>query len=359
MTKLDRAPEIVRLASELKADVRDGPVGGIIQYCKRKLNGWVREAGGAPRALADLERLVCAKLRLEFEEVWTDQDLERVVRKYVAMGEHVFATLRTDLSPKTFAALIERQRVDPESPDRYIAVVDCRGEKAFRRFFTRWHEIAHLMTLTRQLELPFHRSTSDRSPLERLMDVVAGEIGFHDALLTPALNDEIRSNGRLSFAGVERVRQAAFPEASFSATLNACVARCPHPVILIEAGIDYTKTERERLESNQLRLIPAEAPEPKLRVLVVIRGEHARASRFRVDRFMTVPPDSIVSRRFFQQREDTAVFDDGSAVEELGIWRHSDGTSVGTGRVRVATRKAGDRILALIQPDGARRASRT
>jgi hypothetical protein len=350
--KLDREPEIVRMAYELKADLSAGAVAGIIQVCQRKLRLWIRESGQSVLSVADLERLACKKLRLAFEEVWTDSDLLAVIKKYVAMGEPVFAALKADLNAQTFAALLERHNVTATSSERYVAVIDCRGEKAHRRFFTKWHEIAHLLTLTRQLELPFHRSTTDRSPIERLMDAIAGEIGFPDEAMRQALKAECAVTGVLTFGGVERVRHQVCPEASFHSTLNACVARWPKPVMLIEAGVSWKKTELRSIGSPQLRLIPRDTPEQKLRVLTMVSNEAARSARFRIDPYMEVPRDSAVKHAYEATERTEEVLEDGSSIEDLGIWKHSDGTSVGVGRVRVHTRNFRGKVMALIQPSG-------
>ena len=67
--------------------------------------------------------------------------------------------------------------------------------QALRRFFTLWHEIAHLLTLTHKLEPPFHRSADVPCPLERLMDIIAGEIAFYDPIFVPQLVAEIQRSG--------------------------------------------------------------------------------------------------------------------------------------------------------------------
>src|SRR5712691_2478237 len=171
MSKLDRQLAVIRMASELGISPDKDPVRGVVDYCTRKIQGWLRSCAQLPGDLAELEALICEKMHLMFEEVWSNEDLERVIGKYVAMKEFVFVKLRGDLDRETFATLMERSTATAVSPDRYVAVVDCRGEKASRRYFTRWHEIAHLLTLTRQLELPFHRSRKQRDPIEQLMDV--------------------------------------------------------------------------------------------------------------------------------------------------------------------------------------------
>src|SRR5207248_171527 len=110
------------------------------------------------------------------------------------------------LDDSTFATTYARNHVR-RGGRKYVAFVDCRTQgKAARRFFTRWHEIAHLLTLTKQLVLPFHRSAGDESAEERLMDVIAGEVAFHSSLFQPVLDGELQQLGRLTFAGIERVR---------------------------------------------------------------------------------------------------------------------------------------------------------
>jgi hypothetical protein len=346
--RLDQSNDIVRLAYELKVDLAGGAVEGIIGYCERKLRTWTREMARGALKAADLERLVARKLGLIFEEIWTDAELDQLIKRYVRLGEPVFATLKTDLNDGTFAALLERV-VPPTPAERYVAVIDCRGEKAHRRFFSRWHEIAHLLTLTRQLELPFHRSCSDRSPVERLMDAIAGRIGFPDEIIRPWLEAERQRHGQLTFAGVERLRQEVCPEASFQATLNACVLRWPKPLLLIEAGMGLKNAERHRIRPSQLSLMPMSVPEEKLRVLVALSSDAARRTRFRMDKNMAVPCESAVYRAFAQIHAVEGLDEVSSTVEDLGIWRHSDGVAVGSGAVHVQVRPVGSRIVALIQ----------
>ena len=45
-----------------------------------------------------------------------------------------------------------------------LEVIDSRGEKLARKFFTKWHEIAHLLTLKDQLEFVFHRTGAAKKP---------------------------------------------------------------------------------------------------------------------------------------------------------------------------------------------------
>lgn len=349
MSGLNAKPEIIQLASSLKVDWRQNAVGNIVALCHRKISEWLKGAFQVT-SIRHLEELVCQRLSLVFEEIWSDEDLVAVIRKYVALGEPVFATLKTDLDSNTFAALIERRLVNGVSKDRYVAVIDCRGEKAHRRFFTRWHEIAHLLTLDGQLELPLHRSTTEESPMERLMDVIAGEVGFYDPLFRPIVLEEIERDGGLYFRTIERIRNRFAPEASFQATMNACVKRLAIPILTAEIGLGFKKSENAQIRSRQGDIIPAKRPQAKLRVISIHGNEAAKRTPLQIHRNMRVPESSVIYEFYFDP--DGFSTEEFEGTENLKTWRHSDGSSLAEIKVRIKARRAKDRVLAIIQTDG-------
>ena len=187
MSRLDQEHDVIALAREL--GLRGNPVEAVVRFCEEKIGCWAADFG-AVENVAALEQLVADHLQLVFEEVCSDDDLERIIAKYVAQGEYVFATLRDELGPETFGLTIKRKHCGPESGDKYVAVIDCRGDKASRRFFTRWHEIAHLLVLEKELDALVRRSSHD--PIERLMDEIAGRIGFYEPIFGPVFAREHR-----------------------------------------------------------------------------------------------------------------------------------------------------------------------
>jgi hypothetical protein len=347
MKKLDSEYEIHKLAAGLKVDWQQNAVQNIIALCHDKISKWTKGISKI-RSIQELEVLVCEKVKLVFEEIYSEDDLKAVIRKYVSLGEPIFSTLKTDLDEKTFATLIERRRIDGNSQDRYVAVIDCRGSKAPRRFFSRWHEIAHLLTLQGQLQLPLHRSTTDRSPTERLMDTIAGEIGFYDPLFRPILRDEIAKEGGFTFTTVERVRGRFCPEASFQATLNACVNRLDVPMLLVEIGLGYKKEEERQIFSSQTTLFSEAHPKPKLRVSTIIGNDRARGTSLKIHRNMQVPAASVLHRFFF--KEDDLPAKELEGFENLNIWRHSDGGALANLSVRIRVRRFESSVIALISP---------
>jgi hypothetical protein len=131
--------------------------------------------------------------------------------------------------------------------------------------------------------------------------------------------------------------------------LNACVVRWPKPLLLVEIGMGVKNAERDAMQSSQLTLVPRAAPHPELRVLVAISNDAARKSRFRVDRNMTVPADSLLHRAFTGTEERAGETGGFEATEDLALWRHSDGAAVGSGAVRVEAKHLGSRVVALLQ----------
>lgn len=148
MSRLDQEHDVIALAREL--GLRGDPVEAVVRFCEEKIGCWAADFGAMESVVA-LEQLVADHLQLVFEEVCADDDLERIIAKYVAQGEYVFATLQDELGPTTFGLTIKRKHWGPESGDRYVAVIDCREDKATLRFFTRWHEVAHLLVLEKEL----------------------------------------------------------------------------------------------------------------------------------------------------------------------------------------------------------------
>ena len=278
------------------------------------------------------------------EEVFSDEDIDRIKHKYVVQkGDGAFAHLNDELNSKTYAVLMQRNNAVSSDRDHYVAVIDCRGAKAQRRFFTRWHEIAHVLTLYKQLALPLHRSCDDGTPLERLMDTIAGEVGFYGPLFEPMLASALQKHGRLSFAVVEELREEFCPEASFQATLIACVKRTALPAAYIEIGSGYKRDEKRQLESGQGLFGWEDVPKPKLRILNCSSNRSAKEKGILFHRNMEVPArSSLVGGT----RPEVAVEEHGR--ESLQIWTHSDGSSLGETVVQMESRDLSNSLIVLV-----------
>ena len=346
MKKLSREPQIVAMANALRLTGSDN-VQSIIDFCFGKIAKWIK-AHGPVHTIWDLEKLVCEKLNLVIYDIWGDNDLDELIKNFVDEGDIVFAHLKADFDEKTFATLIRRKLINPKAEEQYVAIIDCRGNKGPRRFFSRWHEIAHLLTLYRQMELPLHRSTVEKDPTEKLMDIIAGEVGFYGPLFVPMLAGEIHKSGGLTFAVVESVRAQFCPDASFQSTLNACVAHCGSPAILLEIGMGYKIEELRKLNSPQIDLLPPAPPKPQLRVLNSVSNPQARSISFRIPRNMRVPKSSVLATVFNAGADSLSVAAEGS--ENLYAWDSSDGSTLPRKNVSMQAFKVHDRVFAIVKP---------
>jgi hypothetical protein len=339
MSRLGQEHDVVALAREL--GLRGNPVEAVVRFCEEKIGCWAADFG-AVESVAALEQLVADHLQLVFEEVCSDDDLERTIAKYVDLGEYVFATLRDELGPTTFGLTIKRKHCAPGLGEKYVAVIDCREEKATRRFFTRWHEIAHLLVLEKELEAPVRRSS--HNPIERLMDEIAGCIGFYEPIFGPVFAREHRQ-APLEFKTVEAIRKNYCDRASFQSTLFACHRRMNTPVVYLEAEVKYKADEERRLRSKQRKFFQDDPPVAKLRVGLAVPNQSANDRNFRIVPNMRVPESSVIHGLHSDPSAEQAL-----GEENLGAWEFSDGSSLPDCQVWVEARKVGDKVIAIVQP---------
>jgi hypothetical protein len=350
MTRLDAAPEILELARELGVGA-GAPVDGILDHCRRQIDGWVAEAGGVANIDA-LESLVTRQLQMVFEEIRSDGDWDRLTEVYArGKREIVFAGMRSkfdDGDNLTYGALVQRRKAGADDPDRFVAVIDGRGFKLARRFFTRWHEIAHRLTTHADMPVPVYRSEHD--PIERLMDEIAGHVGFYGPIFDPAYRQASFEKPHLKFATVEAIISEAFPAASFQATLFACARRLTTPVVYLEAMLAHKKEVKRKLKTPSM--FGDDPPLGELRAVKVIPNKAAQQEGFTIPTNMRVPVKSVIHQLF-----DAEPLTDDDGQECMSQWE-SQGKTLERRAVVVEGRKVADRVIAIVQPVEAVRGKR-
>lgn len=344
MTRLDHASEVIELAEALGVG-GGAPVDGILDYCRRRIDGWVAEAGSITDIDA-LESLVTQRLQMAFEEIRADEDWDRLTEVYARQKrDPVFATMRMrfdDEENLTFGALIRRRNAGQDSQDRYVAVIDCRGSKLARRFFTRWHEIAHRLTTHADggATEPGYRSEHD--PIERMMDEIAGHVGFYDPIFDPTFRQASQGKPFLTFGTVEAIIADSFPAASFQSTLFACARRVTTPVVYLEAALAHKKEVKRRMATPSL--FGDDTPPGELRAVKVIPNNAAQEDGFFIPTNMRIPVGAVIHGLF-----DAEPMTSGDGRECLSQWE-SQGKSLPKRAVVVEGRKVGDRVIAIVQP---------
>lgn len=280
-----------KLAADLGLKASSNPIAAILAYCDQKVGGFLQEMDRCD-SLAELLNWVEARVGTKFCNIQTEGDLQSIVAKYVARGEKIFAGLQAELTAEVYGITYRLQNAEAIAPP-YVSIIDCRGEKSARAYFTKWHEIAHLLTLTDQQRLRFTRSHSKhdkKDPEERLMDIIAGKFGFYDRIFHKMVSDNI------SFSELERVRQVLCPEASLQSSLISFIKYWPAPCIFLRANVALNR--KEQLDAGQGAFDFFDAPIPVLRGVEVSVNDLAREGGFQLFPNMRIPESSIVHTVF-------------------------------------------------------------
>ena len=217
-------------------------------------------------------------------------------------------------------------------------MIDCRNDKRFRTYFTKWHELAHLLTLTPQMRLVFRRSHSRENsddPEEKLMDVIASSVGFLPDFLPG------RAKGELSFEGISEIKKEFCPNASVQAATIGIVKAFPSPCILVEAEMALKKNEIA--VGSQIGFGFRKSPTPALRAVHVTVNTSAREAGLQFFKNWRVPAKSVIAD----------VYNGGGyaeADEDLSWWSASGGKRLDALPVRVKAKKTGKSVQALVIP---------
>lgn len=347
MTILNDEPAIISMANELDLDPSQ-PADAIRAYCRDKVQRYLRRATRLTN-IEVLQEIVCKRLNLTVHEIRFDDDIARFAAEYAAVGEFVVSSLvATQMKANTFGMLVSLEARTKTGRTRFVTFIDCRGEKAARRVWTIWHEIAHCLTEKDQMALPLRRTTTvetiEKDPVERLTDAIAADFAFYEPLFQPVLEVEYQLAGRLSFGVVERVRNQFNPNASFDSTLRACVNKTPVPLILLEAGLKLKKDEQRLVDAGAAT--PSDFA-PSLRVLRSLPNEAGRVRLPHVPKQWRVPAQSVIAR--VHADNVSSVFDGSLAKENMSMWITSTGSQLRDCTVHVEARKIGGRVVAIIE----------
>jgi len=334
--RLRDSVQIWRLARDLRLKPGSDPVAAIVDFSRGRARTCCEEFGCT--TLTDLLVAAAARVDTLFIDLRDDSDLERVRRQYVRQGELAFQTLADQLTSEVFA--ITFRLLNPSEFERsFVSVIDRRGEKASRSYFSKWHEIAHLLTLTEQRRLKFcrtHADTDSKDPEEALMDEIAGDVGFFPDLVRPM------ATGLISFSRLDEVRDRLCPEASQQASLIGLVNAWPTACVLVQAAPGLRESERRA--RSQGRFDFREAPTEVLRAIHVNANPPAHKLGMLIPRNMRIPPQSAISRVFAGDVEHE------TSNEDLGWWEASNGRALQARPVCVEARRRWGGVDALILP---------
>ena len=301
----------------------------IIDHCLNELREWTA-FHGKPETLSQLVNRYAVSLDVRFEEIWEPSDMDAVVGRMDTRERTTLTVLRNEFGDDTDAATVlrvNRQKWEPA----YLALINCQGRHELRRYFSKWHELAHRLLEGSQLTFALRRTKVERQePEEILVDKIAAALAFFPDMFVPVLEEECVNDGGLTFGAVERVRKRIVPDASREATMRAALRHTRQPAWLLKCSMRFTAEEQRKLDSPQLPLMPEVPPEAKLRIVASSRSPAAEGLDIRFHNNMRVPDASIVARAF---SGDSGKVETG--VEFLDFWETRSGGPIGTGAIKV------------------------
>lgn len=321
------------LARELGAPGRETPVASVLAFADNFLEGVMANLPADERS--NLLGWVADRLMVRFLVISSDEQLAQLRREFGARKEGGFLQIAKDLeSPTCFGATFSLNK--PEHGTRFVAVIDVRGEKFARRHFTKWHEVTHILLLTDQRRVLFHRTHEESvDPEEQLVDRIAARLAFHPRIILPY------AARPLSFALLREIIGDLCPDASWESAVRGIINAWPVPAVRLRAALGLKPTESARRPVGLLPMTPANGA--KLRVTRADVNEAASAARVSLFSHVRVPAHSIITRVFQGEAR-------GEALEDLSWWERS-GRPCRPMPLRVMARRMGGLVEALLVAD--------
>ena len=284
MTDLTHHPKLKQLARNLHIpddgdclrELRDHAITRV----KQMLKEWSVDT------LSELRTLVADKLSVKIEFIGEDQDVERLAAKYGQVMGGFRQLLRAEFIKSDTEGLL----IDNPKPGRggrdYLVLVDARGPRKMRAYFTAWHELAHLLLYPRKQAVfeGFRRTPTPeaklKDPIESAVDHIAGLLAFWEPLFKPPLLNAASCG--LSLEAIERACIEVAPGASLQSACLAAVRIWKEPVAFVTAAVSPK----------------SDGTAPCLRVQNIVANDPAREIGCKVRRQMRIPPTTAISMAF-------------------------------------------------------------
>lgn len=316
---------VVEVARSLGLSGRGDSLGLLRQHALGRIDRIVEEWPEPIGSVDDLLAVAAARLSVCIEYIRADSDVRRISLARAAYSSQLEKILHAEFVRGTSEGLLlEHER--PERGDRrFLVIVDARGARAPRAFFTVWHEISHVLTTPPQLEMKLYRRTpaaeeKRKDPVESAIDHVAGALAFYAPIFAPALDRAIERQANITFRAIDEACAGVAPGASTYAATIAAVRLRDEPLCFVHAQVRLKPSEISRRNSIQgdLGLDSRPPPAPKLRLVDVIPNEAARHAGVRLHEHLRVPPSSIMAAIEREQLDG-----EFAAAEDQSMWETS------------------------------------
>lgn len=291
----------------------------IVRSSVERIQGWAEEFGIAFTGVEDVLELVKNQTRVETVRVESDEQLAEIARQYSRDVATRQVQLEFEFNRMNTEALVFQRDQQARSAPKFVAVVDARGDRVNRAWFGERHEPTHLLIRDPSTGLVWRRRGADKpTPVERLVDDVASEIGFWAPFVEPLVREELRRGGPVLEA-FERLRAAIAPEASRAASYRAFARYVETPLLIV-----YCKESCRKADEKLGRLSGSWA----LRVADAIESPSARRESLFIPDNYRIPTHSCIHSSV---RSGLPLVED----DNLWLWTDSSGSRRPAVRVRV------------------------
>ena len=307
--RLKDDPAVHQLARDLGLPRRGNPLTRIRGFALDRVQQILTDSPVAVTNLESLRLVLADNFRLRIEFLSEDSDIERVARQHADFHPLLAPRLREEfLNGETEGITLERSKWDP-ARFGYLAVVDARGSRASRAFFTAFHEITHLIIHPEQMAFPGFRRTpgtdeKTRDPIESVVDHVAGQVGFFAPVFGPLLDDAIRQEGGVTFGCLDSVRLSTSPPPSLHATAIAAVNLVSKSAMFVHADLACKKAEARALRSSQTTFGFAKVkPKFDVRAVAAVSNDAAKRKGLIIHPHIRIPRRSVIYDAFESSEE--------------------------------------------------------
>lgn len=346
---------LVRLASDLGLPHDKRSRAGVREYALARFEKLLADSPLDPDSPDELLKAVAAVLNVQLERLDSTEDIQSLADRYASGFPGLEKTLRQEfIESDTEGLTLQRPRPDPRLR-RYLAIVDGRGGKAYRAYFSDWHELTHLLVWPEQLELEGVRRTPpkqqrEKDPVESLIDSIAGELAFYDPLFIPVLEKAVAKTGSLNLDAIEHARESFSESASFYGAARAAVRAVDRPACFVSVKPQLKKAQRRRLNSEQGELklgVEDESPDPPLRIVDFWSNPATEDSPLELHQHMRVPERSVLHEVHDSPHPQTK-----SRIENQSWWETSGKGPYPSLPIRVEATRRGQWVYGLIQIQG-------
>ena len=345
---LSNKPEIIGLANYHQVSTRGNCVENLRNFALNKVEQFLAIHPIKADSIDVFTKVVCDKLSVKVEFIDMDDDIYRISKEYRNFNTALASILADEFVRGDTEGITLRASNYVEGLRKFLAIIDRRGERRSRAYFTTWHEIVHLLLPTRDQEVETVRRTPNqeakkKDPIESVIDHVAGYLAIYEPIFKPVLLAKVKELG-FSFEAIEQARDLCLPEASLLATLIRSINFFSFPILLLQLDLKLTKGEEKLANSPQLGFDFFEHPvEPKLRISRLIRNENAKAGYFNIQENMRIPKNSALSMTYYNEKDATY-----QAEENQGLWETSKNGALSELSIRVQAAKRGQYVYGLI-----------